>query len=63
MKEPNVKKVLVEVTIANGLEIEARQANYEVQLEIRLQRMRVLTNCAMWSSLGLPLVFISIRIF
>lgn len=27
MKEPNVKKVLVEVTIANGLEIEARQTS------------------------------------
>lgn len=27
MKEPNVKKVLVEVTIADGLEIEARQTS------------------------------------
>ena len=35
MKEANVKKVMVKVTIANGLKVEARQANYEVQLEIR----------------------------
>lgn len=44
MKEPNVKKVLVEVTVANGLEIEARQANYEVQLEIRYNE------CVFWQT-------------